>query len=62
MSQPKWEYKIVSLSTVEEAPDMPNATRTLNAFGSDGWEVVAVVRGHSSNYFEVFLKRRADLI
>ena len=54
----KFEYKTFTLR-LEGTEEMRNAelTKTLNKFGSDGWELVTVNHSSSSYYYEVYLKR-----
>lgn len=54
MSRPRWEYKRMVFPT-DDTPEQ--ATKRLNAEGSDGWEVVAMGPAAPAVWCTVWFKR-----
>jgi hypothetical protein len=55
--QHKWEYRVSCFGTYWTGPKDEELEATLNAWGLEGWEVVAVTKVENSNKVRVVAKR-----
>jgi hypothetical protein len=55
--QHKWEYRVASFGTYWTGPKDEDLEATLNGWGVEGWEVVAVTKIEKSNRVRVLAKR-----
>jgi len=53
----KWEYLVQSLGGTFSSPKDEEIESTLNDWGEDGWEVLAVIQHYSTNKVRVVAKR-----
>lgn len=61
MAEPqRWEYRVASAGTFWTGATDESIEATLNEWGAEGWEVVAVTKIEGSNKIRVVAKRPAS--